>query len=99
MSNFKNFIQWNNDTDVYKVEDALLKEDKTAYRIFKFLIHNMDQTNKVVVSQKVMGKFLGVSRQTISKSVKYLKEKQLINVYKTGISNVYVVNHNIVRKY
>jgi len=97
-SKFRDFIQWNNATDIYKAEDFLLKENATAYRVFKFLIHNMDKTNAIIVSQKTMQEFLGLSRQTISKSVNYLKDKGFIDIFKTGTSNVYAINDDIVWK-
>src|SRR6056297_938870 len=80
-SKFRDFIQWNNATDIYKAEDFLLKENATAYRVFKFLIHNMDKTNAIIVSQKTMQEFLGLSRQTISMSVNYLKNKGFIDIF------------------
>ena len=67
-----------------------------AYRIFKFLINNMDDYNAVVCSQTVIQETFDVSRVTVSRAVKLLKDKGYIAVFKSGTSNVYALNDKIV---
>jgi len=93
-SPFKNFVQVNK--DAYKAEDWLMAKSPIAYRIFKFLINNMDGYNAVVCSQVVLQETFGVSRPTIARAIKILKEKKYIDVYKSGTSNIYAINKNIV---
>jgi len=93
-SPFKNFVQINK--DYYKVEDWLMAKSPIAYRIFKFLVNNMDGYNAVICSQTVLQETFDVSRVTVSRAIKILKDKKYIDVYKTGTSNVYAVNKNIV---
>lgn len=93
-SPFKNFVQVNK--DAYKAEDWLMAKSPIAYRIFKFLINNMDGYNAVVCSQIVLQETFGVSRPTIARAIKILKEKKYIDIYKSGTSNVYAINKNIV---
>lgn len=93
-SPFKNFVQVNK--DYYKAEDWLMAKSPIAYRIFKFLINEMDDYNAVVCSYKVLQENFGVSQDTIRRAIKILKEKNYVYVYKSGTSNVYAVNKNIV---
>ena len=81
--------------DAYKHEDWLMSKSPIAYRIFKFLINNMDSYNAVMCSQTVLQEQFDVSRVTISRAIKLLKEKQFIDVYKSGTSNIYAVNKQI----
>lgn len=93
-SPFKNFVQVNK--DYYKAEDWLMATSPIAYRIFKFLINSMDEYNAVICSQTVLQETFGVSRVTVSRAVKLLKEKGYIAVFKSGTSNVYALNDKIV---
>lgn len=93
-SPYNNFVQVNR--DYYKAEDWLMSKSPIAYRIFKFLINSMDGYNSVVCSQIVLQEAFGVSRPTVARAIKLLKEKKYIDIYKSGTSNVYCVNKNIV---
>jgi len=93
-SPFKSFIQFNKET--YKAEDWLMSKSPIAYRMFKFLINNMDGYNAVVCSYKVFQETFDVSQVTVARSIKLLKEKGYIAVFKSGTANVYAVNDKIV---
>lgn len=93
-SPFKNFVQVNK--DAYKAEDWLMAKSPIAYRIFKFLINNMDNYNAVICSYQVLQESFGVSQVTVARAIKLLKDKKYIDVYKSGTSNVYTVNKTIV---
>lgn len=92
-SPYKNFVQVNK--EYYKAEDWLMAKSPIAYRIFKFLVNNMDNYNALICSQTVLQETFNISRVTVSRAVKLLKEKQYIEVYKSGTSNVYAINKNI----
>lgn len=92
-SPFKRFLQVNKDT--WKAEDWLMSKSPIAYRIFRFLMNNMDSYNAVMCSYKVMQEHFDVSADTIRRAIKILKDKQYIGVYKSGTSNVYVINKYI----
>ena len=92
-SPFRRWVQMNK--DAYKAEDWLMSKSPIAYRIFKFLINNMDSYNAVMCSQTVLQERFDVSRITVSRAIKLLKEKQYIDVYKSGTSNIYAVNKQI----
>ena len=74
----------------------LVGENPTAYRILLFLFDNMDKYNAVVCSYQVLQDYFGIGRTTASNAIKLLKEKNFIFVYKSGTSNVYVANPDLV---
>ena len=92
-SPYKNFVQFNRES--YKAEDWLMSKSPIAYRILKFLIHNMDGYNSIVCSYKVMQEQFDVSTDTVRRAIKLLKEKRYVEIYKSGTSNVYSINKNI----
>ena len=69
-----------------------------ARAILDFLVEQMDTQNAVMCSYKVMQEVLGVSSDTVRRSIKVLKEKGFIAVFKSGTSNVYAVNDNLYWK-
>lgn len=93
-SPFKSFIQMNKKT--YELEDKLMRENPLAYRIWRFLANNMDSYNAVIVSQEVMTEIFEVSKTTIWRALKLLKDGGYIKTYRTGGSNVYTINDNMV---
>lgn len=92
-SPYRRWVQMNK--DAYKAEDWLMAKSPIAYRIFKFLINNMDSYNAVMCSYSVLQEQFGVSKPTITRAIKLLKEKKYIEVYKSGTSNIYAVNKEI----
>lgn len=93
-SPFKNFVQVNK--DYYEAEDWLLEKSPIAYRIFKFLVNNMDGYNAVVCSQTVIQDEFQISRPTVSRAIKMLKDRKYLDIYKTGSSNVYAISKYLV---
>lgn len=93
-SPFNSFIQINKKT--YDLEDKLMKENPLAYRIWRFLVNNMDNYNAVMVSYSVMIDIFEVGRTTIYRAIKTLNDGNYINIYKSGTSNVYAINDNMV---
>lgn len=55
----------------------------------------MDSYNAVMCSYKVLEEQFNISSSTVTRAVKLLKEKQYIDIYKSGTSNVYAVNKQI----
>lgn len=93
---FKQFYQLNKANAIY-IESAIAENPK-AMRLLLFFFRHMDDYNAIMCSYKVIQEVLGVSRQTASNAVKYLKEKGFIYIYKSGTSNVYVANKNLAWK-
>ena len=92
-SPYENWIQINK--DAYKSEDWLMAKSPIAYRVFKFLMNNMDGYNAVVCSYKVLQEYFDISQDTVRRAIKLLKEKKYVDVHKSGTSNIYTVNKRI----
>lgn len=71
---------------------SILARYGTAFDLFVLLIKHMDGQNALSVSYVTLEEIMGVSRTTISRAVKYLKENGFLEVLKNGNSNVYIVN-------
>ena len=93
-SPFKSFYQVNKENSEYLRK--CLDENPQALKLLFFLFDHMDRYNAVMCSYKVFEEVLGVSRATASRAVQYLKTHGYIYVYKSGTSNVYVANNNLV---
>lgn len=88
-----NFVQLNRD---FMMDIAKLgRENPTALDIFMLISQNMDGNNALCISMKALEEALELSRSTISRGVKYLKDKGWLCVMKTGTSNVYIINPDI----
>ena len=87
-----NFVQMNKE---HLNIVAKIGENTLALKVFLFLCKNMDGLNALCISMKALTELLNVSRQSISKAIKYLKDMGAICVLKNGTSNVYVVNPSI----
>lgn len=92
-SPFSNFYQFNREHS----KDMIWLAGKypKAHQILLFLLDQMDNYNAVVCSYQVIQEALEMGRTTASTSVKILKEKGFITVYKSGTANVYAVNKNL----
>lgn len=73
----------------------LMTKHPFASSILFFLIEHMDNQNALVCSYTVLEEYFEKHRTTISKSIKLLKESGFIDSFKSGTSNVYVVNPDL----
>lgn len=95
-SPYKDFIQMNN--AYYKAEDWLMKTSPIGYRILRFLISHMNNYNAVICSYAVLEEYFDISKPTVTRAIKLLKEHNFIDTAKTGTSNVYFINKELVWK-
>lgn len=95
-SAYKRFGQLN--LDQVKALDYVLKQKDglVSLRIFLFLIDHMDNYNAVVCSHKVIQEALDMSLSTVNRGVKCLKDNQILEIGKTGTTNVYYLNKEII---
>jgi hypothetical protein len=77
---------------------TLVDEYPTALKVFTWLIEKADRRNAIIVSYATISKGLNLAERTIRNSVVYLKEKNFLTVLKSGTTNVYVLNDQIVWK-
>ena len=75
---------------------ALQKESPWAWIIFDFLKTHMDHYNSILCSSKVLEEHYDISRVTVSKAIRSLKKHKFIKVTKSGTSNLYYIDSNIV---
>lgn len=93
-SPFSSFYQVNKDNSEYL--RSCLKENPKALELLFFIFDHMDKYNAVICSYKVFQEALNMSSRTVSRAVKYLKDNGFLYVYKSGTSNVYVANKDLV---
>ena len=93
-SPFSRFYQVNKDNSEYL--RSCLRENPKALEVLFFIFDHMDKYNAVICSYKVFQEALGISAKTVQRSIAYLKEHGFLYVYKTGTSNVYVANKELV---
>lgn len=89
-----NFVQFYKDSLDFVIEAT--RENPTALRIFFWLVQHMDTRNALVISQQALADTLDLGRTTIHLCTVYLKEKKALTVFKSGNTNVYALNSQIV---
>lgn len=95
-SPFSRWTQFNNEHT--KELMMLAMKYPKAHAILYFLVDQMDNYNACICSATVMQEVLGVSRQTISKNIKILKDLGFLAVFKSGNANVYTINDKVYWK-
>lgn len=89
-----NFVQFYKDSLDFVIEAT--RENPTALRVFFWLVQHMDNRNALVISQQALAEVLDLGRTTIHVCTVYLKEKKALTVFKSGNTNVYALNSQIV---
>lgn len=93
-SPFTSFYQVNKDNSEYL--RSCLDENPKALKLLFFIFDHMDKYNAVICSYQVFQEALGISSRTVSRCIKYLKDNGFLYIYKSGLSNVYVANKDLV---
>lgn len=93
-SPFARFYQVNKDNSNYL--RSCLRENPKALEMLFFLFDHMDKYNAVVCSYKVFQEALGFSTRSITRCIAYLKEHGFIAIAKSGTTNVYIANNDLV---
>ena len=68
----------------------LIDKSPSACSLFLFLAEQADRTNAIVASGKALAAALNMSEATISRAIKVLIEKELIERLNSGGTNVFV---------
>ena len=95
-SPYNKFYQVNIDNSL-ALRDCLDGNPK-ALKLLLFIFDHMDNYNALICSYKVFQEALKMSKATIQRAIRYLKDSGFLYVYKSGTSNVYVANKNLVWK-
>ncbi len=71
----------------------LARKSPIAHEILYYLVENMGRTtNAVVVSYQTLGEVTGVSRPSVGRAIKLLKDDNWIDTIKIGNATAYGVN-------
>ena len=73
----------------------LMKKSGIASSILMFIIEHMDKGNALCCSHSVLMDYFEISKPTITRAIKLLKDNGFIDVLKSGTSNVYIVNSSV----
>lgn len=74
----------------------LMAASPIAARLFLFLAESADRTNAIVASGRALAAATGASEPSISRAIKTLVDGKLIERLKTGGSNVFILNPEII---
>lgn len=74
----------------------LAGENYTAFRIFQFFCKHMDSSNALVISTQALSDILELSTRTVQRATKYLNENGWVCILKSGNTNAYIVNPELV---
>lgn len=74
----------------------LAETNVTAFKLFMIIIGHMDGYNALCISNIALQELMGCSKNTVIRTIKYLREQGWIFVHKVGTSNVYVTNPELV---
>lgn len=74
----------------------LARDNAKAYDLFMLLCKHMDGLNALCVSNVALQELLDCGRATVCRAIKYLKDNGWICVLKSGTSNVYIANPDVV---
>jgi len=91
----RKFVQLADPTGLKSLR-VLTQHNPSASIVFQFLIQHMGTDNCLVASQGAIGSAIGYSRQTVAKSIKFLNANRYIAIFKSGHSNVYTINADLV---
>ena len=74
----------------------LARKSPIAHEILYYLVEHMGRTtNAVVCSYTTLCEITGVSRPTVGRAIKLLKDDQWIDTVKIGNANAYCVNERV----
>ena len=97
-SPYKEFAQLNLSERVNEKVMYELSENPAASKLFWFISNHMDGYNALIASYKIFEEALGMSESTITRGIRKLKAMGLLYVKKSGSSNVYLMNPNVIWK-
>lgn len=93
---YKKWVQFNLSGRSFKDFSNITSDPNM--KVMLFIVEHMDNYNALVCSYKVFEDALGISQATVARSIKFLREKNMIYVRKSGSSNVYTLNPDVAWK-
>lgn len=95
-STYRNWGQWNYART--KGFEKVAAKNGLAAAIFLYMARKSDKYNKLICSYKVFQEEFDVSERSVGRAIRLLEENKLITIYKSGTSNVYVLDDNVTWK-
>ncbi len=95
---YKEFAQLNMEGSLNEKVMNKLFDFPAAGKIFFFIANHMDGYNALIASYAVFQEALGLSNSTVTRGIKYLKDNGFIYIKKSGATNVYLLNPEIMWK-
>jgi hypothetical protein len=89
----RNFVQI--EKRAFKELRGLIDRSAVAAKVLMILAEKMNRQNALVCSYDTLSKLTKLSRQTLYKAIKLLKEENWIQVLKVGNANAYVINSRV----
>ena len=83
-SSFRSFYQINLTQRQGSKFTQLIAKEPMAAAILNFMFELMDKTNALIASQQVFMNRFDISRATVSRAIKILRDGGFIYVYKSG---------------
>jgi len=74
----------------------LMQKNGTAASMLNFIMEHMDSKNALMCSYEVFMDYFGISKDTVRRYIKLLYDNGFIDILKSGTSNVYIVNQEVV---
>lgn len=97
-SPYKNSAFVNLSDEVPEKIRALVKENPNAYIIWNYFVVNMDEDNTIICPMTALEQALSMSRSSVVRAIKTLKERGFISIDKCGPTNVYLIDDSIVQR-
>jgi DNA-binding transcriptional ArsR family regulator len=82
----------------WRVQRVLVDEYPTALKVVSWLIEMSDKENAIIASYSAIASAINKTPRTVISAINYLKEKNIVKILKSGGSNVYILNDQIVWK-
>ena len=84
------------DKGAHKAMWKLGVKHPSALAVLHFMISKMSRgTNGVLISAAALSRQMGISPRTAQSAVAVLQEKSFVQIFKTGNSNVYIINSKV----
>jgi hypothetical protein len=81
-------------TGMQITRELAIREPK-AFSLFWFLVEQMDKENALIISKETLAELHNCSVRTITRQIGILKKEKFIEVVKSGVNNVYLINASI----
>lgn len=87
------FVQWQKRS----MSDfrRLMGQNTLAAQLLVLFAEKMDKKNAIMISNDTIGLIMGVSRASITRAIRVLKNENWIQIVKISSANAYVINHKV----